>query len=131
MLNLWKRQYVLRRYTKQKNRRGYYSRGFTETQVMLDVQTVSSDAVVTKEGKRNTKVIKAFGSFPIKAADVKTGVQGDRLFFEGEWYECTSCVLKEHTPLVHYRSQFTLVSEAVSETDLSTPDGNGTEENKK
>ena len=94
---------------------------------MLDVQTVTANAVLTKEGKRSTKGIKAFGAFPIKAADTKTGVQGDRLFFEGEWYECTSCIHKEHTPLTHYMSQFTLVSEAISNADLVPPEKEATE----
>lgn len=127
MHSIWKRPYTLRRYKKQKNRRGYFGRGYTETTVMLNVQTVNANAVVTKEGKRPTKSIKAFGSFPIKAADVKTATQGDRLFFEGEWYECTSCVHKEHTPLTHYLSQFTLVSEAIPEEDLTPPNKEATE----
>lgn len=127
MHSIWKKQYTLRRYKKQKNTRGYFARGYTETTVMLDVQTVNSSAELTKEGRRSTKTIKAFGTFPIKAADTKTATQGDRLFFEGEWYECTSCVHKEHTPLNHYMSQFALVSEAVSDTDLTPPNKKATE----
>ena len=128
MHSIWKKQYVLRRYKKQKNKKGYYSRGYTETTVMLDVQTVNASATLTAEGKRPTKAIRAFGTFPIKAADIKSGTQGDRLFFEGEWYECTSCVHREHTPLTHYRSEFTLVSEAVSNSDLGTPNHVSTED---
>ena len=122
MHSMWKKSYVLRRYSAQKNRKGYFARGYTDTTVMLNVQTVSASASVTKEGKRPTKSIRAFGSFPIKAADLKTATQGDRLYFEGEWYECTSCVHREHTPLNHYRSEFTLVSEAISSSDLGTPE---------
>ena len=131
MHDLWKKQYTLRQYKPQKNKRGYFSRGFTETTVSLNVQTVRSDATLTKEGKRPTKMIKSFGTFPIKAADIKTATQGDRLFFEGEWYECTSCVHKEHTPLNHYLSQFTLVSEAIPESDLSEPQKVATEDDVK
>ena len=127
MHDIWKKQYTLRRYKPQKNRRGYFTRGYTETTVMLNVQTTRSDATVTKEGKRNTKMIKAFGTFPIKAADTKSATQGDRLFFEGEWYECTSCVHKEHTPLNYYMSLFTLVSEATHGSDLSSPEKAETE----
>lgn len=122
MRDVWKKRYTLRRYKPQKNRKGYFSRGYTETSVMLNVQTTRSDATVTKEGKRNTKMIKSFGTFPIKEADVKKGTQGDRLFFEGEWYECTSCVHKEHTPLNHYMSLFTLVSEATPEDEINAPE---------
>ena len=127
MRDIWKKQYTLRRYKPQENRRGYFTRGFTETTVLLNVQTTNSNATLTKEGKRPTKSIKAFGLFPIKAADVKTATQGDRLFFEGEWYECTSCVHKEHTPLNHYMSQFTLVSEAIHESDVEIPQKDETE----
>lgn len=129
MHSIWKKPYVLRRYKAQKNRKGYYARGYTETTVMLDVQTVNASATVTKEGKRPTKQIRSFGSFPIKAADVKSATQGDRLFFEGEWYECTSCVHREHTPLTHYRSEFTLVSEAIPSSDLNSPKKVPTEDN--
>ena len=120
MHDIWKQQYTLRRYSPQKNRRGYFTRGYTEKTVLLNVQVTRSDATLTKEGKRNTKTIKAIGAFPIKEADVKTATQGDRLFFEGEWYECTSCVHKYHTPLKHYISQFTLVSEAIPNSELAS-----------
>ena len=81
MHSMWKKSYVLRRYSAQKNRKGYFARGYSDTTVMLNVQTVTASASVTKEGKRPTKVIRAFGSFPIKAADLKTATQGDRLYF--------------------------------------------------
>ena len=129
MHSIWKKPYVLRRYTKQKNRKGYYARGCTETTVMLDVQTINASATLTAEGKRSTKSIRSFGTFPIKAADTKKAIQGDRLFFEGEWYECTSCIHREHTPLNHYRSEFTLVSEAIPSSDLTTPKKVPTEDN--
>ena len=127
MHDIWKKRYTLRRYGPQRNVRGYFTRSYTETEVMLNVQTTQSDATVTKEGKRITKKIKAFGTFPIKEADVKTATQGDRLLFEGEWYECTSCVHKEHTPLNHYISQFTLVSEAIHNSDIASQDKAETE----
>ena len=126
-MDIWKKKYVLRRYGKQRSRKGYFTRGYTEFSVFLDVQTVNSSATLTKEGRRATKEIKAFGRAQLQAADVKTGVQGDRLFFDGEWYECTSCVRREHTPLAHYRSQFTLVSEAVHPTDTTEPQIDPTE----
>ena len=121
MHSMWKKQYVLRRYTAQKNRKGYYTRGYSDTTVMLNVQTINASATLTAEGKRPTKSIRSFGSFPIKAADIRSATQGDRLFFEGEWYECTSCVHREHTPLNHYRSEFTLVSEAIPNPDKRSP----------
>ena len=129
MHSIWKKPYVLRRYTTQKNRKGYYARGYTETTVKLDVQTINASATLTAEGKRPTKSIRSFGSFPIKAADIRTATQGDRLFFEGEWYECTSCVRREHTPLKHYRSEFTLVSEAIPNSDINAPKRVPTEDN--
>ena len=113
-MNIWKKDYVMRRYGKQKNRKGYAASSFTDTTVQLNVQTITeTQSSVTVDGKRSVKRIKAYGSFPFRVEDVQSGIRADRLFFAGAWYECESCVFWEHTPLSHYRSQFVRVSEAV------------------
>jgi len=43
------------------------------------------------------------------------------LFYQGAWYECVQCHLWEHTPLFHYESEFTLVSEAIPGSDKKPP----------
>lgn len=132
-MKLWRIGYTMRRYNKQKNRKGYTTRGYTDTTVQLNVQTITdTQTSVTAEGKRKSARIKSYGSFPFRVNDVKNGIQADRLFFNGNWYECESSVFWEHTPLSHYRSQFVLVSEAVDQSDLQPPSsddekGGGTE----
>ncbi len=120
-MNIWKKQYTLRRYNPQKRRKGYVTRNYTDTTVVLNVQTVSDQTEVTVEGKRCPRRIKSYGNFPIRTEDVKKGIQADRLFFAGAWYQCESSVFWEHTPLSHYRSEFALVSEAIAESDVQPP----------
>ena len=124
-MNIWKKDYVMRRYTRQKNRKGYTTRGYTDTTVQLNVQTITeTQTSVTADGKRSVKRIKSYGSFPLRVEDVKNGIQADRLFFAGDWFECESCVFWEHTPLSHYRAQFVRVSEAIDGSDIVPPESN-------
>ena len=126
-MNIWKLKYTLRRYNPQKRKRGYTTRSHTDMMVRLNVQPISAQT----EGKRVPKRIKAFGTFPIRTEDVKAGIQADRLFYQGAWYQCESSLYWEHTPLAHYETEFTLVSEAVAESDVqppSTPVENGKED---
>lgn len=120
-MNIWKLKYTLRRFKPQKNKRGYTTRSYSDMQVKLNVQPVDAKTEVTIEGKRVPKRIKAFGSFPVRTEDVKAGIQADRLFFQGAWYQCESSLYWEHTPLAHYETEFSLVSEAVAESDVQPP----------
>lgn len=113
-MNIWKKQYTMRRFQAQKvGRKGYATTGYEDTSIMLNVQPLTNDELeVIPEGSRSVRRIKCFGEYPFATANQKTGVQADRLFFEGRWYECEMSVFWEHTPLSHYRSQFVQVSEA-------------------
>ena len=122
-MNIWKKLYTLRRYTEQKNNKGYFSQGHRDIVVSLDVQPITgTQTQVTVNGKRMSTNIKAYGSFPIQVEDAKKGTKADWLFFDGAWYECNSCVHWEHTPLAHYRSQFVLVSEAIKDDEKVPPE---------
>lgn len=128
-MNIWKKDYVMRRYNQQKNRKGYATRGYTDTTVRLNVQTITeTQTSVTVDGKRSVKRIKSYGSFPFRVEDVKNGIQADRLFFAGAWFECESSVFWEHTPLSHYRSQFVRVSEAIDGSDTVPPTSDNAQE---
>ncbi|TZE83539.1 hypothetical protein [Calorimonas adulescens] len=126
-MNIWKKQYTMRRYQAQKvGRKGYVTTGYEDIPVMLNVQPLSNDELeVIPEGSRSVKRIKCFGDFPFATANQKTGVQADRLFFEGKWYECEMSVLWDHTPLKHYRSQFVQVSEAEPDNAVEPPSQDG------
>ncbi len=128
-MNIWRKGYVMRRYSQQKNRNGYATRGYTDTTVLLNVQTITETQTSTSaDGKRSVKRIKSYGSFPFRVEDVRNGIQADRLFFAGAWFECESSVFWEHTPLSHYRSQFVRVSEAIDSSDTVPPTGSHTQE---
>ena len=126
-MNIFKKKYTLRSYTKQKTKKGYVgAEAYTDRMVSLDVQPVVEKQLQTlEEGQRQTKGVVSYGEFPIKTANVKTGERADRLFFAGEWYECLSSVFFEHTPLSHWKSTFVCVPESSNaEPDVTTDNSN-------
>ena len=123
-MELWRKKYTLRRFNPQVLVKGYaVDGGYTDMEVSLDVQTNSNASDLPPMGHRETQVIRAFGTFPIKIADTTNGVKADMLYFNGKWFECTSCVFWEHTPLSHYESQFISVTEGVESPEAPTSDG--------
>lgn len=113
-MDIWRKNYILRRHEKQEFYRGYAaSSGYADYVVLLNVQTESNSATPTEQGIRRTQRIKTYGAFPVTTADQTEGVKGDMLYFNGKWYECVASVHYEHTPLAHYESEFVSVSEAI------------------
>lgn len=123
-MNIFKKKYTLRIFSKQKTVRGYAVKAsYADRVVLLNVQpVVSTELKNLPEGDRVTKGIKSYGDFPVQTADVEKGIRADRLFYAGEWYECISSSYFEHTPLSHWKSIYTQVSEA------DTTDGRPREE---
>ena len=108
-LMIFKRPYILRRFTKQKVVNGRPQARYKDILVMLDVQPLSSKELMTlPEGDRAVKRIKAFGSEKIRTADEAGQTLADRVFYEGNWHECTSSDNWDHTLLKHYETQFVL-----------------------
>lgn len=124
-MNIFKKKYTLRSYSKQKTRKGYVGEEtYKDKTVSLDVQSVVEKQLQTLEqGQRKTKGIVSYGEFPIKTANVKTGERADRLFYAGEWYECVSSSFFEHTPLSHWKSSFVCVPESSEEEPNPTDSG--------
>lgn len=122
-MNIFKRTYKLRTYSRQKTKNGYaVNAAYRDRNVSLNVQpTVAIDLKNLPEGDRAGKSIKSYGDFPVQTADVVQGYRADRLFYAGEWYECVSSSFYEHTPLHHWKSLYVRVSEA------DTTDGEPTE----
>ncbi len=111
MIGMFRKGYTLRRFGEQKIIRGHVSHPYTEMEVLLNIQPLSADELaLLPEGQRTTKRIKAFGSEMLRAASIEEKVVGDRVLYHGEWYECTSSVIWEHTPLAHCESQFVICS---------------------
>ena len=109
-IGLFKRPYTLRRHGEQSVTGGYASAPYSDITVRLDVQPFNPEEMMAlPEGDRTVKRIKSFGPDRLTAADEFRGIPGDRLFYQGLWYECTSSVMWDHTILSHYRSEFTIL----------------------
>ncbi len=109
-IGLFKRSYTVRRYGKQTIKNGYAASPWDDITVMLNIQPLTSNELRTlPEGERTVKRIKAFGPDHLTSADEFAGTLGDRLFYNGQWYECKSSVMWDHTPLSHYRSEFVIL----------------------
>lgn len=115
--SLWRRPYTLRRYEPQKYVDGYAVKGHTDITVKLNVQFLSGKELqLLPEGKRKTQRIKAYGNTVIKTADVENETAADRLYFQGQWWECEESVTWEKTMLAHCKAVFVRVTE-VAEMD--------------
>jgi hypothetical protein len=111
-IGLFKRPYTLRQYGAQTLTDGYPSTPFSDSMVLLDVQPLSSDEMMAlPDGERTIKRIKSFGPDKLTAADEYAGRPGDRLFYQGCWYECLSSVMWDHTLISHYRSELVILPE--------------------
>lgn len=111
-IDIFKKNYVIRRFGGQQFIDGYATAPYTDGTIKLNVQPLNSDEMqALPEGERTIKRLKSFGKLKLTAADQYTGVPGDRLFYYGRWYECVSSVNWDHTPISHFRSEFVAISE--------------------
>ncbi len=111
-IGLFRKTYTVKRYEPQKLVKGYTSSSYSFLKMNLNVQPFSPDELIAlPEGERELKYIKAFGSSMLTAVNDYVGTLGDRLFYQGYWYECKSSVYWDHTMLTHYRSEFVLCKE--------------------
>ena len=109
-INLFKKKYTIRHYDPQTIEKGYASAPYTDSTIMLNVQPLSpNDLLALPEGQRTEKRVKSYGPDQLTSAEELTGIPGDRLFYNGWWYVCTSSVMWDHTPLSHYQSDFVIL----------------------
>ena len=109
-IGLFKRPHAVRRYGQQSISGGHASAPYSDSVELMNVQPLSSDDLqALPEGDRAVKRVKSFGKARLSAADDSAGTPGDRLFYDGKWYECVSSVGWLHTPLSHWRSEFVLL----------------------
>jgi len=109
-IGLFKKLYTVRQYSQQEITDGYASANYTDAKLLLDVQPLSPDEMqALPEGDRTVKRIKSFGGDRLTSADEFGNIPGDRLFYNGQWYECVSSVMWDHTVLSHYRSEFVVL----------------------
>lgn len=102
--------------------RRWSSDGRHDSKIMLNVQPLSSnDLKALPEGNRQDKRLKAFGDFELTASDQQSQQRGDWMYYRGRWYVCLSCILRDHTAVGHYRSEWVSVSEAERAANLVPP----------
>ena len=112
MLGLFKKLYTVLVYGAQTITRGYAAANYKPVTMRLDVQPLTPDEMMAlPDGARTEKRIKTFGPDKLTSADEFTGTPGARLFYNGQWFECKSSVMWDHTLLSHYRSDFTILPE--------------------
>lgn len=126
-ITIFNRTYTVRRFGEQTVVRGYVTTSHEDFTVSLDVYPSGSETMqALPEGERRVRRLEAAGSDILHAANQDTGEKGDLLYYHGEWYECISAVLWDHTMLNHWNYVFVLVpQDAAGTIDLSDP---GTDE---
>ena len=96
--------------------------GRRDFKVMLNVQPLSANELkALPEGTRQDKRLKAFGSYELTATDQHGQQRGDWMYYRGRWYVCVSCILRDHTAVGHFRSEWESVSEAERPANLVSP----------
>lgn len=110
ILDIFKKPYTLRRFEKTQIIRGRSHAAYTDSTVSLNVQPLTSDDVMMlPEGMRRKKNVKAIGRIALRTADEKTGILADRIYYHGEWYECTGADIWGNTPVGQTEAVFGLV----------------------
>ena len=124
-IRLFNKNYWIRRFGHQRIVKGYLVSGYEDIAASLHVHPLGTDSIqALPEGLRHTKRLEGHGEIQLNTADETTNTKGDLLYYHGDWYECISCQLWNHTLLSHYNYQFVLVSnDSAGTTDLEPPVG--------
>lgn len=127
-IRLFNKLYWLRRAGVQKLVKGYLVSGFEDMAVSLHVHPLSTNQIMAlPEGERKMKRLEGHGEIELHVGDEAENRKGDLLYYQGDWYECLSCQLYDHTMLSHYNYQFVLIpKDASGATDLEPPVGEPT-----
>jgi hypothetical protein len=111
-IGIFRRPYILRRFGEQTITGGYADAQYTEISVRLNVQPLSANELrALPEGERTIKRVKSFGAAKLISADTTAQTPGDWLCYDGEWYECKTCVHWLHTPLRHHEAEFVVLEQ--------------------
>ena len=104
-LPLWKKKRLIRRCTGTVEVDGYNVPGFEDLYMLADVQTMDNSVSTGLDGDIGLQKIKVFTDCEMKVAS-ENGDLGDRIWFQGKWFECRSSRLSENTFLKHWTSTF-------------------------
>lgn len=124
-ITLFNKLYWIRRFGEQKNIKGYLVSEHQDFGASLNVHPLSTDQMqALPEGQRKLKRLEAHGVAGLVVADEELNRKGDLLYYHGDWYECVSSQVWDHTILSHLNYQFVLVpSDASGSIDLEPPVG--------
>lgn len=103
-LKLWKRKRILRRYTGSQMINGYEVTTHEDFFIYADVQTTDQSVSTGYDGDDATQKIKVFTDTQLNVA--RNRLPGDKIWFQGRWFECRSTKLSENTFLKHWTSTF-------------------------
>lgn len=134
VLNIFKKPYTLRRFEKTELVKGRFRARYTDMTVSLNVQPLSMTEVsALPDGIRRTKNIKAIGKTLVRTADEKAGTLADRIYYHGEWYECTGADIWGNSPVGQTEAVFGLVPRVEAGEILISPgaETEGTENTEK
>ncbi len=133
VLDIFKKPYTLRRFEKTTIVKGRACARYSDSTVKLNVQPLTMTELVTlPDGIRRSKNIKAIGGALIRTADDVAGTLADRLYYRGEWYECTGADIWGNTPVGQTEAVFGLVPNVESGDILLSPaDETGNEDSTK
>ena len=124
-VGIFNKLYWVRRFGPQKNVKGYLVSSHEDFVASLNVHPLSNDTMqALPEGQRKVKRLEGHGVVELRVADEKLSQKGDLLYYYGDWYECVSSQLWDHTILSHINYQFVLVpSDSAGSIDLEPPIG--------
>ena len=122
MIGLFRKTYTIRHFGEQEIIKGHVTHPYTDSKTALNVQPLSANEIkALPEGQRNVKRLKAYGDKILTAADNNNKIVGDRLYYYGEWYECVSSLIWDHTVLAHCESQFVLCGQTGNDKSMEPP----------
>ncbi len=100
-------QYTIRRYGKA-DRDGCHP--YRDITVRLNIQSLNTrELEALPEGERSLRRVKSFGKSEIHTVNQQVGTPADRLYYQGEWYECEQASRWEHTPIGHWECQWVVL----------------------
>ena len=105
-MNFFKKNHLIRRYSEPSIVRGYTSIPYTDITLPMDVQTTENKSKTDTDGTESVQRLKVFCDFELYTEDETQHRKADRLWFQGQWFDCISSRLSENTPLRHWTATF-------------------------
>lgn len=100
-------QYTIRRYGKA-DQDGCHP--YRDIAVRLNIQSLNArELEALPEGERSLRRVKSLGKSEIHTVNQQAGTPADRLYYQGEWYECEQASQWQHTPIGHWECQWVVL----------------------